>query len=77
MTGGATPSPTVSSIMGWLKYHSTKNINMLNHRKGDQIFQRSFHDHVVRDRHDYTKIAMYIESNPALWQEDCFYCAEC
>ena len=38
-----------------------------------QIFQRSFHDHVVRDRHDYRKIAAYIANNPQTWREDCFF----
>ena len=44
-----------------------------NKAAGQSLFQRSFHDHVVRDRYDHAKIAAYIENNPALWQEDCFF----
>ncbi|MBE6581364.1 MAG: hypothetical protein E7650_07115 [Ruminococcaceae bacterium] len=44
-----------------------------NKEAGQSLFQRSFHDHVVRDRHDYRKIAAYIENNPLLWREDCFF----
>lgn len=71
--GRGNPSPTVSNIIGWLKYQCTKSIHASNHRMGERIFQRSFHDHVVRDRYDHAKIAAYIENNPALWQEDCFF----
>ncbi|MBQ9859989.1 MAG: transposase [Clostridia bacterium] len=37
------------------------------------VFQRSYHDHIIRDEADYRKIWNYIDTNPAKWQEDCFY----
>ena len=37
------------------------------------IWQKLFHDHVIRGEKDYLKIWEYIDSNPALWKEDCFY----
>jgi hypothetical protein len=40
------------------------------------VWQRSFHDHVIRDRRDYEKIAKYINENPLKWQHDCFYTQE-
>ena len=40
---------------------------------GRTIFQRSYHDHVIRGEADYKKIWEYIDTNPARWQEDCFY----
>ena len=40
---------------------------------GTVIFQRSFHDHVIRDENDYNKIADYIASNPLNWEKDCFF----
>lgn len=40
---------------------------------GHPIFQRSYHDHIIRGDADYDKIARYIAENPAKWQEDCFY----
>ena len=40
---------------------------------GKQIFQRSYHDHVIRNDSDYRRIWQYIDNNPARWQEDCFY----
>ncbi len=41
---------------------------------GSQFFQRSYHDHVIRNEGDYLRIWQYIDNNPALWEEDCFYC---
>ena len=40
---------------------------------GQTIFQRSYHDHVVRGDADYLEIWEYIENNPLRWKEDCFY----
>lgn len=38
-----------------------------------QLWQRSFHDHVIRNQADYERIWTYIENNPYCWSEDCFY----
>ena len=38
-----------------------------------QVWQRSFHDHVIRDQKAYEKIWNYIECNPLSWEKDCFY----
>lgn len=40
---------------------------------GVSLFQRSYHDHIIRGDADYDKIADYIATNPARWAEDCFY----
>ncbi|MCL2009655.1 MAG: hypothetical protein FWG71_03805 [Synergistaceae bacterium] len=40
---------------------------------GFSIWQRSFHDHIIRDENDYTRLAQYIENNPANWENDCFH----
>ena len=41
---------------------------------GVQLWQRSFHDHIIRSEKDYLEIWQYIDSNPARWVEDC-YCS--
>ena len=50
----------------------TKKIRIMEPEK--QIWQRSFHDHVIRNQKSYEKIWTYIENNPVKWEEDCFYC---
>ena len=59
-------APTVSRIIKQFKGSITKQI-------GFSIWQRSFHDHIIRDENDYKRIAEYIENNPQRWTEDCFY----
>lgn len=40
---------------------------------GANIWQRSFHEHVIRGAEDYAMIWDYIEQNPAKWTEDRYY----
>jgi len=40
---------------------------------GFSPWQRSFHDHVIRNEIEYQKIWQYIEMNPVRWEEDCYY----
>ena len=63
------PSPTNAVIP-----HFISTWKRFCHRDaGCSVFQRSYHDHVIRNQADYTKIWQYIDSNPMSWQEDCFY----
>lgn len=34
---------------------------------GEKIFQRSFHDHVIRDENDFFGAVNYMENNPIVW----------
>ena len=64
-----TPSPTNAIIP-----HFVSVFKRFCHRDiGENIFQRSYHDHIIRGEKDYLKIWEYIENNPAKWEEDCFY----
>ena len=38
-----------------------------------EIWQRSYHDHVIRNQKSYENIWLYIEANPVNWDKDCFY----
>ena len=74
--GRGDPSPTANTVVGWLKYQATKEINQLRGSSGDKIFQRSFFDHIVRNRDDYCEIYKYIFENPARWYYDKLYSEE-
>ena len=64
----------ISKLIGYIKMNSSKEIHNLY---GDTIvWQRGFHDHIIRDRQDYEKIAKYIYENPLRWKHDCFYVEE-
>ena len=63
------PSPTnaiVSKFVSLYKRYCNREI-------GVNVFQRSFHDHIIRDEKDYLKIWNYIDTNPQKWGKDCFY----
>ena len=53
-TGGASPSPTVSDIICAFKSLSTLECKKL--LPIDILFQRSYHDHIIRDDIDYQQI---------------------
>ena len=59
-------APTVSDAVGALK-------RLVNRRLGHDIWQRSFHEHVIRNDNDYREIWQYIDANPAKWAEDRYY----
>lgn len=63
----------IKKAMGWFKYMATKEINQAFGRNFTRIFQRSYHDHIIRGKFDYQKIWNYIHTNPLLWRKDCFY----
>ena len=42
----------------------------------DKIWQRSYHDHIIRGKEDYQKIWQYIDTNHLKWEQDKFYIKE-
>ena len=56
-------APTISRIIQQFKGAVTKQI-------GWSIWQKSFHDHIIRDKEEYEKIWDYIEYNPFNWEQD-------
>ena len=63
--------PNISHVIGQYKMAVTRKIH--ENKPELTVWQRSFHDHIIRNEADYLKIWEYIENNPARWKEDCFY----
>jgi REP element-mobilizing transposase RayT len=59
-------SPTIPIIVGQLKRFSSK-------KAGVSLWQRSYYDHVIRNKTDYEEISKYIYENPINWETDEFY----
>lgn len=59
-------SVSIPRIIQHMKGVITKQI-------GVPLWQKSFHDHIIRNEDDYRAIWNYIDTNPFLWTEDCFY----
>ncbi len=60
-------APTeLSNVVRQMKAYVTKCC-------GERIWQKSFHDHIVRNREEYQQIWKYIDENPLKWQLDCYF----
>ena len=59
-------APTISRVMKQFKGAVTK-------RAGFPLWQKSFHDHVIRNEPDYLRIWQYMDSNPLKWEEDRYH----
>lgn len=57
---------SIPSVVSTLKRFVNKDV-------GFNVWQRSYHDHVVRCERDYEEIWQYINDNPIRWESDCYY----
>ena len=63
--GGASPSPTMNDVICAFKSLSSRSCKQ---KFGiEKIFQRSYAEHIVRDRDDYETRRKYIYENPMRW----------
>ncbi len=60
----------IDKMVGFLKMNVSKKIH---NEYSDKIWQRSYHDHIIRSEKDYQKIWEYIDTNVLRWKKDCFY----
>ena len=74
--GGAGTSRTPSPTNGIIPAYISTFKRLCNREIGGNIWQRSYHDHIIRGRSDFEMIWSYIDTNPARWQQDCFYTEE-
>ncbi len=63
---GGHGNPPLQDIIGQLKSYTTNKF-------GNTLWQRSFHDHIIRGDVDFQKIWEYIDTNVLRWEKDCYY----
>ena len=66
-------SPPLHLVVGRIKSYTAKRWSDMCNTKFQTFWQRSYHDHIIRDEDDYRRIWQYIDQNPARWQDDCYY----
>ena len=64
------PSPSLGKIMAYFKYQSTKHINRHYNTPGTRVWQRNYHDHIIRDDPDLQRLRQYMQNNPMKWELD-------
>lgn len=65
------PSNNIGAIVRGYKSSVTKQFNLLN--IGCTVWQRNYHEHIIRNEKSYQNISEYIVNNPAKWNDDKFY----
>lgn len=60
----------INVAIGQYKMSVTRTVRKI--KPEYRVWQRSYHDHVIRNQAGYEKIWLYIENNPIKWEEDCF-----
>jgi putative transposase len=63
---------TIGRLVGAFKTVTTKQINLLCESPSQPVWQRSYHDHIIRNDEDLSRIRNYINSNPEKWPQDKF-----
>jgi REP element-mobilizing transposase RayT len=61
---------SVGSIIRSYKSAVSKNIHEFS---PNFTWQSRFHDHIIRNEKEFTKISEYIMHNPQNWKEDCYF----
>jgi len=65
--GCASPTKsTVAKVVNALKALTSKQF-------GQTLWQRSYHDHIIRNEDEYRRIYDYIDTNPMKWMDDIYF----
>jgi REP element-mobilizing transposase RayT len=64
----------ISKLIGYIKMNTSKAIRQ--HCGEVTVWQRGYHDHVIRNQEDYVALAEYIQTNPIRWELDKLYAEE-
>ncbi|MCL2057205.1 MAG: transposase [Oscillospiraceae bacterium] len=75
---GGHMGPPLHEIISWFKTMTTNEYIRgvkagLYPQFDKKLWQRSFHDRIIRGESEYQKIWNYIETNPARWHEDRYF----
>jgi len=65
-----TPAPSLGKIIAYFKCQSTKRINQRYNTSGTRLWQKNYHDHIIRNDPDLQRVREYIQINPMKWELD-------
>ena len=64
-------APTLGRIVGAIKSRSANGCRETGLE--GPLWQRGYHEHVIRNENDFREIGNYIDGNPAKWAEDRYF----
>src|SRR5262245_34190321 len=73
--GEESPSPSLQTVLQWVKTMTTNDyIAGVEHMDwppfNRQLWQRGYHDRILRTERDLDSVRTYIANNPANWHQD-------
>jgi REP element-mobilizing transposase RayT len=63
-------SGSLGAIVGNFKSVTTRRINRMRKTPGMPLWQRNYHERVIRNEREWNAIRQYIRDNPARWHDD-------
>ncbi|NOZ07115.1 MAG: transposase, partial [Chloroflexi bacterium] len=60
----------LGQLVGAFKTVSAKQINIIRQTPGAPVWQRGYHDRIIRDEREWAAIRAYIAHNPRRWAKD-------
>ncbi|CAG0991617.1 hypothetical protein ANRL4_02512 [Anaerolineae bacterium] len=57
-------------MIGFFKMNTAKQINLMPNTPGIPLWQRNYHERVIRGEREMTAIREYIRQNPLKWEYD-------
>ncbi len=67
---GKPTSNSIPTVIRGFKATVTKQINEHRRSPREPVWQRNYHEHIIRDEVDWNRVHDYIEANPSRWAED-------
>ena len=64
---------SLGSFIAGFKSICTRRINQLRETPGKPVWQRNYHEHIIRDENSLRKIREYIVNNSFAWQMDKYH----
>ena len=65
------PRPkSLGAMMAGFRSAATSRINALRGAPGAKVWQRNYHDRIIRNEREWRATRQYIEQNPARWGDD-------
>jgi REP element-mobilizing transposase RayT len=64
------PRRCLGSLVGGFKGTVTARVNALRNTPGAPVWQRGYHEHIIRDEPELHDIRLYIAQNPSQWATD-------
>ena len=64
------PPKSLGALVAGFKSAATKRVNRHRQTPGAPVWQRNYHDRVIRNAREWRRIRRYIATNPARWHTD-------